>query len=105
MKKGHLGLPGRAVAVFSAFAAAFTGLYLRVGYLSHSPALLEAAQQQKKYTLTISETRGAIYDCNYAPLADTRQETVYAVMPSPENLLAVLESVPVSRRTAVSDLM
>ena len=81
MKPGKLGLPGRAVAVFCAFAAAFTGLYLRVGYLSQSPELMEAAAQQKKYNLTISKTRGAIYDCNYAPLADTRQETVYAVMP------------------------
>ena len=78
MKPGKLGLPGRAVAVFSAFAAAFTGLYLRVGYLSQSPELLEAAAQQKKYNLTISKTRGAIYDCNYTPMADTRQETVYA---------------------------
>ena len=103
MKPGKLGLPGRAVAVFSAFAAAFTGLYLRVGYLSQSPELLEAAAQQKKYNLTISKTRGAIYDCNYTPMADTRQETVYAVMPSAENLLPVLEAVPVSRRTAVSE--
>ena len=103
MKPGKLGLPGRAVAVFSAFAAAFTGLYLRVGYLSQSPELLEAAAQQKKYNLTISKTRGAIYDCNYTPMADTRQETVYAVMPSTENLLPVLEAVPVSRRTAVSE--
>lgn len=102
MKK-KLGLPGRTVAVFTAFTLAFTGLYLRVGYLSHSPELMEAAARQKKYTLTISRTRGAIYDCNYSPLADTRTETVYAVMPSAENLLPVLEAVPVSRRTAVSD--
>lgn len=102
MKRKQLGLPGRTVAVFTAFTVAFTGLYLRVGYLSHSPELMEAASQQKKYTLTISKTRGAIYDCNYTPLADTRQEMVYAVMPSTENLLPVLEAVPVSRRTAIS---
>lgn len=103
MKRKQLGLPGRTVAVFTAFTVAFTGLYLRIGYLSHSPELMEAASQQKKYTLTISKTRGAIYDCNYTSLTDTQQETVYAVMPSTENLLPVLEAVPVSRRTAVSD--
>ncbi len=103
MKRKQLGLPGRTVAIFTAFTVAFTGLYLRIGYLSHSPELMEAASQQKKYTLTISKTRGAIYDCNYTPLTDTRQETVYTVMPSTENLLSVLEAVPVSRRTAVSD--
>ena len=93
----------RVIFSFGGFALLFTFLYLRLGYLTQSDALLEAAQQQKRYTLTVSESRGAIYDCNYTPMADTRQETVYAVMPSTENLLPVLEAVPVSRRTAVSE--
>ncbi len=93
----------RRAAIFFAFcAAAFTLLYLRVGALSQWQGLAQAAQQQGKYTLTISETRGGIYDCNMEPLVNNVSETVSAVLPSAENLVPVLEAVPVGRRTEVS---
>ncbi len=93
----------RRAAVFFAFcAAAFTALYLRVGYLSQSPGLLQTARQQSRYTLTISRSRGGIYDCRMQPLVNNCEETVQAVLPSPENLTQVLEAVPFSRRAEVS---
>lgn len=95
----------RVIFSFGGFALLFTFLYLRLGYLTQSDALLEAAQQQKRYTLTVSESRGAIYDCNFLPLADTFSETRYAVIPSVENAEAVLDATPISRRAQVGELI
>lgn len=92
----------RAVAFFAFCAVAFTFLYLRVAYLSQSPGLAQTARQQSKYTLTVSRIRGGIYDCQFRPLVNNVAETVSAVLPSAENLAPVLEAVPVSRRTEVS---
>ncbi len=98
IKKREQGLQRRVVTLFSIWAMLFTLLYMRVGYLSCSDQLLEAAHQQHRFTLEISESRNAIYDRNFTPLADTTSEIRYAVMPCPENQLPVLDAVPADRR-------
>ena len=97
------GIHRRAAVFFAFCAVAFTLLYLRVGYLSRSPGLAKTARQQSKYTLTVSRTRGGIYDCRLRPLVNEEQEKVWAVLPSAENLTAVRKAVPASRRGEVSE--
>lgn len=97
-----ISLHKRLIGFFAALATAFSLLYLRVGWLTRDPQLTAAAQQQKKYTLSISVKRGEVYDREFRPLTDRETKTVYAVLPSPENLLPVLEATPLSRRSAVS---
>ncbi len=93
----------RVVLTFAGFVLLFTLLYLWLGRLTQSDALMQAAQQQRRYTLTVSESRKAIYDCNFLPLADTFSETRYAVIPGAENITSVLAAVPASRRDEVRE--
>ncbi|MGI5895026.1 MAG: peptidoglycan D,D-transpeptidase FtsI family protein [Candidatus Merdivicinus sp.] len=95
----------RVIAFFVSIVILFTLLYLKIGFLSHSDSLLQAAQQQKTYTLTVYESRNAIYDCNFLPLADTFSEDCYVVIPDTENILPVLQAVTPERRQQISDLM
>ncbi len=104
-KKRKAGFQNRVIAFFSAMVVGFTLLYLRIGLLGQSGGLLQAAQQQRRYTLTVSESRKAIYDCNNLPLTDTYSELVYAILPLAENQIAVLDSVPSSRREEVETLL
>ena len=104
-EKRRIGFQNRVIALFAAMVAGFTLLYLRIGLLGQSGGLLEAAQQQRRYTLTVSESRNAIYDCNILPLTDTCTEPVYAVLPLAENQLAVLDAVSAARRDEVETLL
>ena len=97
------GIHWRAAWPFSLFSLGFTALYLRVGYLADSPGLAQTARQQAKYTLTVSETRGNIYDRELRLLVNKKTETVYGILPSAENLSPVLSAVPAARRAAVSE--
>lgn len=97
------GIHWRAAWLFSLFSLGFTALYLRVGYLADSPGLAQTARQQAKYTLTVSETRGNIYDRELRLLVNKKTETVYGILPSAENLSPVLSAVPAARRAAVSE--
>ena len=97
------GIHWRAAWLFSLFSLGFTALYLRVGYLADSPGLAQTARQQAKYTLTVSETRGNIYDRELRLLVNKKTETVYGILPSAENLSPVLSAVPIARRAAVSE--
>ena len=58
--------------------------------ISADGSYVEAVQSQSNYTLTLSRTRGTIYDCNMRPLAGGR--ALYkAVVLSGETPVAVLE--------------
>ena len=95
----------RTVVCYGLTAILFTALFVRLGQLSSSGGYLEAAGNQSQYTLTIEKSRGFIYDCGLVPLVNREAKTVYAISPSERNLVAVLESVKVSRRKATAQLM
>ena len=99
------GIEKRAIIFFAGFVLLFSLLYVRLGYLSTSSGLMETAKNQSKYTLTIEERRGQIYDCNLAPLVNRTSKQLYAVLPTSSNMKLVLDAVPQSRKDSVSKLL
>jgi len=95
-------LQKRIVAVFSVLCLALFGLYVRVGTLSASQALKEAALSQRSFTLTAGVRRGVIYDRNFKRLtsAAVSDETLFAVAPLPGNAAALLDAVPEEERAS-----
>ncbi|MCL2088315.1 MAG: penicillin-binding transpeptidase domain-containing protein [Oscillospiraceae bacterium] len=71
----------RLIIFFAVLMAGFFGMVGRLGYLSGSSRLIEAASRQGHYTITVSEQRAAIYDRNMLPLVDTAESYCAIVMP------------------------
>ena len=99
------GIEKRTIIFFAGFVLLFSLLYVRLGYLSTSPGLMETAQNQSKYTLTVEERRGLIYDCNLLPMVNRTNKPLYAILPTASNMKPVLDAVPQERRNSVSDLL
>ena len=99
------GIEKRTIIFFAGFVLLFSLLYVRLGYLSTSPGLMETAQNQSKYTLTVEERRGQIYDCNLLSMVNRISKPLYAVLPTSSNMKSVLDAVSQERRDGVSDLL
>lgn len=99
------GIEKRTIIFFAGFVLLFSLLYVRLGYLSTSPGLMETAKNQSKYTLTVEEQRGQIYDCNLLPMVNRTSRPLYAVLPTSSNMKPVLDAVSQERRDGVSDLL
>ena len=99
------GIEKRTIIFFAGFVLLFSLLYVRLGYLSTSPGLMETAQNQSRYTLTVEERRGLIYDCNLLPMVNRINKPLYAVLPTSSNMKSVLDAVPQERRNTVSELL
>ena len=91
----------RMLVSFCIYSFLFVALFARIGTLSSSEALSTAAGNQSAYTLTVSQSRGLIYDCNGERLVAETKETVYLILPSADNVTEVLKTVPISRRESV----
>lgn len=79
----------RALSILVVFAVLFSGLGIRLYFLTNGSGLSSAANQQSGYTVTVARSRGTIYDTNLKPLTNTGSEYRLSVAPSPE-ALAVL---------------
>ena len=99
------GIEKRTIIFFAAFVLLFTILFVRLGYLSTSPGLMATAQNQSKYTLTVEERRGYIYDCNLLPMVNRTDKLLYAVLPTSTNMQPVLDAVSQERRESVLELL
>lgn len=99
------GIEKRTIIFFAGFVLLFSLLYVRLGYLSTSPGLTETAKNQSKYTLTIEQRRGQIYDCNLLPMVNRTGKSLYAVLPTSSNMKPVLDAVSRESRDVVSDLL
>ena len=91
----------RVLISFCIYSFLFVGLFARIGSLTSSEVLSTAAGNQSSYTLTVSQSRGLIYDCNGERLVAEQEETVYLILPSADNVTQVLKTVPISRRESV----
>ncbi len=78
-------------------------LFFRVFMLSAgtgSNALKEVAANQRSYTLTVSQTRGAIYDCNFKSLVNNGVSYKACAVPSAEAFSALSEISSVKPSTS-----
>lgn len=91
----------RMLSAFCLLSFIMGMLFLRFYALGNSEKLAAAANRQGTKTLTISTSRGQIYDHNYQKLVNTQKSCVAAVLPSPSSASILLDYVPVLARTAV----
>ena len=80
----------RMLAVFCAFAAVFSLLILRIGELVSGEELVETAQRQTEYTLTVETTRGTIYDTKMRRLTGGEAQYFVSVLPTEQNTARIL---------------
>ncbi len=95
----------RTSAIFAAMVLAAAGLVGQLSRIVASDDLAQTAQAQSKYTLTVADERGLIYDCRMQPLVATQQRWRTAVFPTPQNQQKVLDAVEPERRAAVAELL
>ncbi|HIZ55219.1 MAG TPA: penicillin-binding protein 2 [Firmicutes bacterium] len=61
------------ITVFFCFTLLFSLLSMRIYALTEDDRLVQAAQNQSRYTLTVQESRGQIYDCHLRPLVNRKE--------------------------------
>lgn len=71
----------RVAGFFGVVTLGFLICCLSIYTVSSGELLAETAQRQSVYRLTVSETRGTIYDCNLLPLTGETERFVAAVAP------------------------
>ncbi len=79
----------RLAVVFLGMVVAFNLLIVRIYTLSTGDTLAQAAEIQSKYTLTLGESRGYIYDRNMVPMVNTTTAYKAVVEPTPEAIEAL----------------
>ncbi len=99
--KHTIALKKRMLSVFFLLCFLMGTLFLRFYSLAASEALAAAANRQGTKTLTVTTTRGQIYDHRFTPLVNTEKSTIAAVLPSPSSADLLLDAVPVLDRAAV----
>ena len=95
----------RTSAIFAAMVLAAAGLVGQLSWIVSSDQLAQTAQTQSKYTLTVADERGFIYDCKMQPLVGTKQQWQTAVFPTPQNQKKVLDAVEPERKQTVAELL
>lgn len=95
----------RTSAIFAAMVLAAAGLVGQLSWIVSSDQLAQTAQTQSKYTLTVADERGFIYDCKMQPLVGTEQRWQTAVFPTPQNQKKVLDAVEPERKQTVAKLL
>ncbi|MBQ6570421.1 MAG: penicillin-binding protein 2 [Clostridia bacterium] len=80
----------KMTAAYFGIVLMLTVVIMRLFYISINEVYVCAAQSQSRYSLTLSKTRGTIYDCKMRPLAGQKSE-YKAVILSGRTPLEVLE--------------
>lgn len=95
----------RALSVFCLISLCMGLLVYRFYGLVSSEELIAAAGRQGTRTLTVSTTRGMIYDRNYKPLVNTEQVYVASVLPGPQSAATILQHIsPLDRSNVLEKL-
>lgn len=95
----------KTTAIYFVMALLFCMMILRVFNLSKGEELLEAAQQNGSYTLTVATTRGTIFDCNMRPITGWQPGVMAAVTPEPETIAAITNVVGVDKMESIKNRM
>ena len=93
----------KILAAFCLISVIMGVLFFRLYSLSSSEALASAANRQGTKTLTVYQSRGQIYDCNYQKMVNTAKGYIASVLPSPSSASLLLDYVPVLKRSSVLD--
>lgn len=86
---GEFFMEKRTAGFFGFFMLCMFICILSVYTVSSGVQLAETAENQSSYKLTITKTRGTIYDCNKIPLTGGEKEYVAAITPNMENAAAL----------------
>ena len=105
MKNYTESIFSRTSAIFAAMVLAAAGLVGQLSRIVASDDLAQTAQTQSKYTLTVADERGMIYDCRMQPLVGTEERWLTAVFPTPQNQKKVLDAVEPERKQTVAELL
>lgn len=95
----------RTVTFFGVLMMGMFLTVLLVFRVSSGTGLARTAEQQSSYKLPVASTRGAIYDCNLAPLTGAGREYVAAVVPGIETTAALNRALPASRMESLYDTL
>lgn len=96
----------RTTVLFAVFLFAMLFVILTVLRLSNGTELAEAAAQQQNCKVTVSATRGTIYDCNLnAFTGDGGEEYAASVVPSVETAAALNKVFSSSEMQSVYDML
>ena len=93
----------KIVWIFCGMLAVCSLLMMRIYLLSMSSGLQQAAAEQSSYTLTVTTTRGRIYDRRMQPLTDTEQHDLIAVLPTAQAAQDCAKQIEGTARRAALD--
>lgn len=93
----------KIVWIFCGMLAVCSLLMMRIYLLSMSSGLQQAAAEQSSYTLTVTTTRGRIYDRRMQPLTDTEQHDLIAVLPPHQAAQGCAKQIEGTARRAALD--
>ena len=93
----------RITAVFCILTLVMTGLIYRIYYINASDYVMASVQRTRN--LSVSTTRGTIYDRNFHPLVNTDSQYMASVMPTPQAAAALGDILPEEDMTAVLNRM
>lgn len=82
----------RSVLCFTVIIMLMLSCILRVAVIATGNYSTFQAEQAS-YRITVSNTRGTVYDCNMVPLTNTSSKTVAAVVPTPKSITALKNCV------------
>lgn len=88
----------RALTLFCFLILGLSALFLRIFLVATGEDLQTVAKNQSSYTLTVDQSRGMIYDCNFKPLVNGTEQYVLSVLPCDEAAQALMQSVPYGER-------
>ncbi len=94
----------RVAALFCVLILGFSLVFLRIFLVATGEDLQAVAKAQSSYTLTVDESRGMIYDCNFEPLVNETEGYRLSVLPCDEAAAALTRSLDMDARTKLMPL-
>ncbi|MEG1778518.1 MAG: hypothetical protein RR263_00325, partial [Oscillospiraceae bacterium] len=95
----------RVIGLYCVMILLFGTLIFRIYYITQSDYLTKASNEQSRYSLDITTTRGAIYDCNMKPLVDNESKSIAAIMPCTEAMNNIAANVVGEQRNIALERM
>jgi penicillin-binding protein 2 len=87
------------VAIFAALVLSFAVVVANLAVLATDQDNAQAARSQSEITLTLSNGRGNIYDCNFTPLTGAQTQTYALIAPGRTGYHTMFNAIPASLRT------
>ena len=95
----------RSIGLYCCIVSLFLVCIVRLYYIESSPFLAAAAQNQGRFTLSLAQTRGGIYDRNMRLLVNNQSRFVASVLPTPQAMAELYRVLPKDERQVVMEQM